>query len=336
MSFTVNASGGMVHPHAVFSGKRNIAKVKLASLPKDGMSGEWSFSYSENGWVTQDIYIDIVNDLGHYIREQGIPIPVLLFLDGALCHLSLAISQLCDENKIQPILLRPNTTHLIQPLDVTFFSSLKALLKVEQELWHRKLENVGSSLSKYGVIPLVHGVTEKILETKPQLISNGFQKAGLFPWNPSAPTSKRMKPSQIYVSQPDPINITAPKEFEEERMVGMKSEPSVSDVHQTYCQFAEPGVEDTCGEISTELEKVSPTMAPEIDLPKFMPRFLAKYELLLSETELETFESLFAAKRFNIDHPAFQAWLVLKRASLPISEQEAMGQVLLYCVVLYS
>ena len=77
-------------------------------------------------------------------------------------------------------------------------------------------------------------------------------------------------------------------------------------------------------------------MAPEIDLPKFTPRFLAKYELLLSETELETFESLFAAKRFNIDHPPFQAWLVLKRASLPISEQEAMGQVLLYCAELYS
>ena len=164
VSYTVNASGGMLPPHAVFSGKRNIAKVKLASMPKDGMSGEWGFSYSENGWVTQEVYLDIVKDLGIYIQKQGIPTPVLLFLDGALCHLSLAISQLCNDLKIQPILLRPNTTHLIQPLDVTFFSSLKAGLKVEQELWHRKVENVGSSLSKYGVIPLVHGVTEKILE----------------------------------------------------------------------------------------------------------------------------------------------------------------------------
>ena len=39
---------------------KDIAKVKLASMHKDGMSGEWGFSYSENGWVTQDVYLDKV------------------------------------------------------------------------------------------------------------------------------------------------------------------------------------------------------------------------------------------------------------------------------------
>ena len=47
--YTVNTSGGMVPPYAVFSDKRNIAKVKQASMPNDGMSGEWGFSYSDNG-----------------------------------------------------------------------------------------------------------------------------------------------------------------------------------------------------------------------------------------------------------------------------------------------
>ena len=106
-----------------------------------------------------------MKDLGIFIQKQGIPIPVLLFLDRALCHLSLAISHLCNDLKIQPILLRPNTTHLIQPLDVTFFSSLKAGLKVEQELWNRKVENIGSNLTKYSVIPLGYGLTEKIFGT---------------------------------------------------------------------------------------------------------------------------------------------------------------------------
>ena len=69
VSYTVNASGGMVPPRAVFSGKRNIAKVKLASMPKDGMSGEWGFSYSENGWVTQEVYIDIVKEHGIFIQK---------------------------------------------------------------------------------------------------------------------------------------------------------------------------------------------------------------------------------------------------------------------------
>ena len=53
------------------------------------------------------------------------------------------------------------------------------------------------------------------METKPQLIVNGLKKAGLFPWDPSAPNSKRMDPSKIYVPQ-------------EESVVEMRSEPSVS------------------------------------------------------------------------------------------------------------
>ena len=63
VSYTVNASCGIVPPCTVFSGKRNIAKVKLASMPKDGLSGELGFSYSENGWVTQEVYLRDVPDI---------------------------------------------------------------------------------------------------------------------------------------------------------------------------------------------------------------------------------------------------------------------------------
>ena len=67
--YTVNTSSGMVPPCAVFSDKRNITKVKQASMPNDGMSGEWGFSYSENGWVTKEVYIDIVKDHGIFIQK---------------------------------------------------------------------------------------------------------------------------------------------------------------------------------------------------------------------------------------------------------------------------
>ena len=123
---------------------------------------------------------------------------------------------------------------------------------------------------------------------------------------------------------------------QEESVVRMKSEPSVS-VTQTSCLDMQRGehVAETCKEITAEVEEKSPTLVTG-DLPKFTPLFLAKYELLLSEGELETFESLFAAKRFNVDNPPYQAWLVLKLASLPIAEQEAMGQVLsIFCCTVF-
>ena len=95
----------------------------------------------------------------------------------ATCHLSLEMARLCQKYGIQPILLRPNTTHLTEALDLTFFASLKAGLKEAQELWHRDPANIGCSLSKYQVVTLVHKVTECILQEKPQLIGKGFRKA---------------------------------------------------------------------------------------------------------------------------------------------------------------
>ena len=50
---------------------------------------------------------------------------------------------------------------------------------------------------------------------------------------------------------------------------------------------------------------------------------------------MKALESLFAAKRFNVDNPPYQAWLVLKRASLPTAEQEVMGQVDIFYILLH-
>ena len=150
-------------------------------LLKDGRSGVWQFSYTDNGWVNQNIMILIIQDLGDFIMSQEIPAPVLLFMDGAKCHISLEIAQLCTQLKIQPILLHHKMTHPTQPLDLTYVQSFKTELQKEKEAWH--LKNIGVSLSKYSIIPLAHTVTERILEHKPTIIGNGFRSGGIFPWD---------------------------------------------------------------------------------------------------------------------------------------------------------
>ena len=93
-------------------------------------------------------------------------------------------------------------------------------------------------------------------------------------------------------------------------------------------------VTECCKKITAKVEENSPAL-DNGDLPMYIPQFLARYELLLSEGELKSFESLSAAKRFNVDNPPYQAWLVLKRASLPIAEQEVMGQVDIFYILLH-
>ena len=62
-------------------------------------------------------------------------------------------------------------------------------------------------------------------------------------------------------------------------------------------------------------------------LPKFSPWFLAKWELVLSAEQLSKFNSLYAARKFDVDNGVFQAWLLMKKASLPQAEREALQQV---------
>ena len=201
VSFMVSAVGEVSPPRVIFAGKRDLAKTKLKDLPRNGRTGEWLFSYSENGWVNQEIFVQIIRDLGDYLRAKGIPTLVLLFIDGASCHVSLSMAELCNQLGIQPILLRPNTTHLCQALDVTFYASLKARIKIEKEEWHRQPTNIGNTLNKYSVIALVHKASENILEHKPNVITNGFQKAGIYPWNPNAPNMDCTAPSHVYVKE---------------------------------------------------------------------------------------------------------------------------------------
>ena len=62
---------------------------------------------------------------------------------------------------------------------------------------------MGNSLNKYNIVSLAYWVKENILATKPHLISNGFRKAGLQPWDSSAPNTERMKPSKMYETIPE-------------------------------------------------------------------------------------------------------------------------------------
>ena len=62
ISFTVNAAGWIVSPRVIFPGVRDMAKSKL-KLPNYGKTGEWQYTYTSNGWVKQEIYLDIIQEL---------------------------------------------------------------------------------------------------------------------------------------------------------------------------------------------------------------------------------------------------------------------------------
>ena len=217
----------MVPPHCVFRGVHNMATIHLADLSKDGQSGAWNLCCGPKGYVTGDIFIDILQDLVTFIETNNVPWPIILWIDGASPHLSLGMAEFCIANGIQLLLFKPNSTHICQPLDLTFMSSLKAGLRKRIGLWQH--ENIGAALTKYSIVPLIHDVTEQILKNKPEVIPNEFRWSGLYTWDPSAPDKAKMIPSKVFAP---PSKVSAGPEAASAAQEGARQEDDTRNSQQ--------------------------------------------------------------------------------------------------------
>ena len=196
-SFTVSAAGDVVPPRTIHKGVRNVAATHLQNLPNDTQSGQWTFSVSEKGFINRELFLQVLIDLDNYLNKHNIKRPIILFYDGASPHISIAAAEFCSTHGIQPWLFKPNFTHLLQPLDLSFFASLKKELKKLAWTWQTKPSNTGQVLNKYSVIGVLHSAVENCL-SRINLIPSGFKRAGLFPWDRSAPDKSKLNPSKAY------------------------------------------------------------------------------------------------------------------------------------------
>ncbi|XP_067205209.1 uncharacterized protein [Linepithema humile] len=118
--FLYNAAGDKAPPLVIFSYQRMPANI-ASNFPKG-----WSIGKTENGWMTSKSFFEyIVNVFYPWLIQQNIEFPVILYMDGHSSHFTLPLSTFCREKNIILIALFPNSTHVIQPLDRTFFRPLK-------------------------------------------------------------------------------------------------------------------------------------------------------------------------------------------------------------------
>lgn len=187
--FTGNSMGQMPPPMIVYRYKRVPLRIAQAIPP------EWAIERSENGWMTQELFYEYVaNIFQPWLKEKKIDLPIIFFLDGDSSHISLHLSKFCIKNGIELIALYPNATHLIQPMDVAVFHSLKTDWRKLVQEW--RMSHTGEELKKKDFPSLLQTAINKI---EPSILKNGFKKCGLVPWNPKAinlPISLPSPPTQ--------------------------------------------------------------------------------------------------------------------------------------------
>ncbi len=82
------------------------------------------FNVSDNGWMEKALFKDwFINVFIEHTKSlQG---PKLLYLDGHKSHIDIDLSLLAIHHDVSIICLPPHSTHLLQPLDVAVFKTVK-------------------------------------------------------------------------------------------------------------------------------------------------------------------------------------------------------------------
>lgn len=179
-----SADGEVMPPYFVFK-----AKNKMSDWLLNGPKGS-RLNVSDSGWVDLVVFEDWFAQ--HFLpKVRHIPGRKVIIGDNLAAHLSLNVLKLCQENNISFIFLPPNSTHFLQPLDVSFFAPLKSHWRQVLNEWRnsalgRKLISMPRSVFTY----LIKKTLDLCKSNESANLIAGFKSTGIFPTNRDKALSK--------------------------------------------------------------------------------------------------------------------------------------------------
>lgn len=182
-----NAVGGKLPPLIIFKAK-NVWTSWMASK-KDEFPG-LSYASTPNGWMDTETF-------NNYFERQflnAIPKerPVVLIYDGHSSHTSLRLIEKALQEQVVILKLPPHTSHLLQPMDLSVFKSLKQRYDELLIAWQRK--NYGVKASKSVFSTLISQAWNQFDKTN---IISGFKKAGIFPFSDKVIPDEKYEPGAL-------------------------------------------------------------------------------------------------------------------------------------------
>ena len=113
----------------------------------------------------------------------------VLFGNNLASHFSINVVKAAEQNNVHFVMLPPNAIHLLQPLHVVVFSSLKRVWRVILDKWKKEVRMEGSFNKKYFPSLLKCLVNTQGESMKINLQSR-FRACGICPLDPNEPLSK--------------------------------------------------------------------------------------------------------------------------------------------------
>lgn len=123
-----NTSGGHLTINMVISAAGRCLPLMLIfnkTIPRNmhGLPNDWMLEKSQKVYMNSELFVKWLQDL--FIPNCGRTRPVLLIMDNLASHLTPDRIDVVQENQVELLCLPPNSTHMLQPLDVAVFHKFK-------------------------------------------------------------------------------------------------------------------------------------------------------------------------------------------------------------------
>lgn len=133
--------------------------------------------------MTAESFFEYISNVFYpWLIEENVTLPVILYVDGHPSHLSMAVSDFCNEKGIILVALFPNSTHILQPLDVAFFHPMKNEWSKAVQNW--RIGNNCEQFKRENFAPVLKNVLDSVNSKK--ILESVFKTCGLYPFNPDA------------------------------------------------------------------------------------------------------------------------------------------------------
>lgn len=210
-----NAEGNFLPPAVIMKGK-NKKKEWEDDLPP----GSVLFMSQKSAYINASIFLQWLRE--HFVPRKPIG-KVLVILDGHASHVnSVEMLEFAESNDIIILCLPSHTTHYLQPLDRSFFKSLKSHFYESCRLWLRN--HSGRRITRYQFGELLSASWGKAATT--QNGSSGFKATGILPFN------RDILPDYAFCvegTQPKVVKHTSPETKASTRSTdGLEVQPSCS------------------------------------------------------------------------------------------------------------
>jgi hypothetical protein len=182
--FCGNAAGRIIEPMILVNGV-NPGVPKPHSMNMGAYPGA-KFWKTPSGWSKQSSFVEFIRHMDERLEAENAPRPQLLILDGVSSHLSFEASMLAKKFKIEIYVIPPNSSSMVQPLDLSWMGPIKTYWD-QAVRWYQKLRPGDFPRKKNFPVILKEAVRRGLEENNGNNIKEGFRKAGIYPYDPEAP-----------------------------------------------------------------------------------------------------------------------------------------------------